>query len=292
VDLLDLLPEDTEIDIAPDLVDPAYALKISNPLAEGELDAPDAAVSSSFDLDADLPDFGRMESELKPAAIGQITVDPGAVQVDDGEMMKFTEDLIKRGNNGLVDNGKLDGIESLDELLDLPPNLLLSKKTLLPSDLLFEFNRAELRESAKVGLMKLALLIDEGERIVARRPREVRRHRVGLVTVEGLARRTLPDEDLPIEPRGGEVLPVARPRDERDFLRVAADHGGRLDRPRAALEQLHAGEVRDRQRAARRMPGDAQSLRGARLHARRDAHCLDGGGLIADVPDAHGAIRR
>lgn len=161
VDLLDLLPEDPEIDIAPDVVDPAYALKISSPLAEGELDAPDTTVSSDFDLEADLPEFGRMESELKPAAVGQITVDPGAVQVDDGEMTKFTEDLIKRGNNGLVDNGKLVGVESLDELLDLPPNILLSKKTLLPSDLLFEFNRAELRESAKVGLMKLALLIDK-----------------------------------------------------------------------------------------------------------------------------------
>lgn len=161
VDLLDLLPEDTEIDIAPSVVDPEYALKISNPLAEGELDAPDTTVSSNFDLAADLPEFGRMESELKPAAVGQITVDPGAVQVDDGAMTKFTEDLIKRGNKGLVDNGKLDGIESLDELLDLPANLLLSKKTLLPSDLLFEFNRADLRESAKVGLMKLALLIDK-----------------------------------------------------------------------------------------------------------------------------------
>ena len=161
VDLLDLLPEDVEIDIAPDVKVPEYALKLSNPLAEGELDAPDTTASSDFDLDADLPEFGRMESELKPAAIGQITVDPGAVQVDDGEMMKFTEDLIKRGNNGLVDNGKLDGIESLDELLNLPPNLLLSKKTLLPSYLIFEFNRAELRESAKVGIMKLALLIDK-----------------------------------------------------------------------------------------------------------------------------------
>lgn len=161
VDLLDLLPENPEIDIAPDVVDPAYSLKISSPLAEGDLNAPDTTVSSNFDLDADLPEFGRMESELKPAAVGQITVDPGAVQVDDGEMTKFTEDLIKRGNNGLVDNGKLAGVESLDELLDLPPNILLSKKTLLPSDLLFEFNRVELRESAKVGLMKLALLIDK-----------------------------------------------------------------------------------------------------------------------------------
>jgi outer membrane protein OmpA-like peptidoglycan-associated protein len=161
VDLLDLLPEDVEIDIAPSIVDPEYALKLSNPLAEGDLDAPDITTSSSFDLDADLPEFGRMEADLKPAAVGQITVDPGAVQVDDGEMTKFTDELIKQGNNGLVDNGKLDGIESLDQLLDLPPNLLLSKKTLLPSDLLFEFNRAALRESAKVGLMKLALLIDK-----------------------------------------------------------------------------------------------------------------------------------
>jgi hypothetical protein len=102
VDLLDLLPEDTEIDIAPDVVDPAYALKISNPLAEGELDAPDTTVSSSFDLDADLPDFGRMESELKPAAVGQITVDPGAVQVDEpgrhglvGQQHVFLDQLMR-----------------------------------------------------------------------------------------------------------------------------------------------------------------------------------------------------
>lgn len=161
VDLLDLLPEDAEIDIVPNVEEAEYALKLSNPLAEGELDAPDQATSSNFDLEADLPEFGRMEEELKPAAIGQITVDPGAVQVDDGEMSRFTDELIKQGNKGLVDNGKLDGIESLDQLLDLPPNLLLAARTLLPSDLIFEFNRAELRESAKVGLMKLALLIDK-----------------------------------------------------------------------------------------------------------------------------------
>ena len=160
VDLLELLPKDVEIDIAPSIVDPEYALKMSNPLAEGELDAPDTKRSSKFDINSDLPEFGRMEEDLKPAAVGQITVDPGAVVVDDGQLNAFTDQLIKKGNKGLVDNGKLEGIESLDQLLDLPPNLLLSKKTLLPSDLLFEFNRAELRESAKVGLMKLGLLID------------------------------------------------------------------------------------------------------------------------------------
>ncbi len=161
VDLLDLLPEDVEIDMAPSVLDPEYALKISDPLAAGDLDADAASVSSSFDLDADLPEFGRMETELQPAAVGQITVDPGAVQVDDGQMTNFTDDLIRKGNEGLVDNGKLDGIESLDEMLDLPPDLLLSRKTMLPSDLIFEFNSSNLRETAKIGLMKLVLLIDK-----------------------------------------------------------------------------------------------------------------------------------
>ena len=97
---------------------------------------------------------------LQPAAIGQVTVDPGAVQMDDSELGTFTDDLIKRGAGGNVEHGALDGIASLDDLLDLPPNILLASKTMLPSDLLFEFNSTELRESAKVGLMKLALLMD------------------------------------------------------------------------------------------------------------------------------------
>ncbi len=160
IDLLDILPKDVDIDIAPN-VDPQYALKMSNPLASGEVNEKVNEISSKFDLEANLPDFGRMTTELQPAAVGQIIVDPGSVKVDDGEMANFTDELIKKGNNGLVDQGKLDGVESLDQLLNLPENLLLSKKTLLPSDLLFEFNRADLRENAKVGLMKLALLIDK-----------------------------------------------------------------------------------------------------------------------------------
>ena len=161
IDLLEMLPKDVDIDISPNVVDPEYAIKMSNPLASGEVSQTVNEISSKFDLEANLPEFGRMTTELQPAAVGQIIVDPGAVKVDDGEMANFTDQLIKQGNQGLVDQGKLDGVESLDQLLNLPANLLLSKKTLLPSDLLFEFNRAELRESAKVGLMKLALLIDK-----------------------------------------------------------------------------------------------------------------------------------
>lgn len=160
VDLLNALPKDQEIDIKPEVLEPEYALKMQNPAMAGDPAAVAMEVSAGLEIEADLPELGRQPEALKPAEVGQVTVDPGAVQVDDNELGKFTEDLIKRGAGGNVEKGALDGIASLDDLLDLPPNILLASKTMLPSDLLFEFNSAELRESAKVGLMKLALLMD------------------------------------------------------------------------------------------------------------------------------------
>ncbi len=160
IDLLKALPKDLEIDIKPDIDKAEYALQMKNPAAAGDPAAVAMEDSTGFDVEADLPEMGREPSQLRPAEIGQITVDPGAVQGEDTEIGKYTDDLIKKGANGLVEKGALDGIASLDDLLDLPPNILLGKKTMLPSDLLFEFNSSELRESAKVGLMKLALLMD------------------------------------------------------------------------------------------------------------------------------------
>ena len=160
VELLDLLPKDQEIDIKPEIIEAEYAIRLKNPAREGTPEAVALEVSSGFEIEADLPELGREPESIRPAEIGQITVDPGAIQADDSELGKFTEELIRQGANGKVEKGTLDGVASLDAMLDLPPNILLGKKTLLPSDLLFEFNRSELRESAKVGLMKLCLLMD------------------------------------------------------------------------------------------------------------------------------------
>lgn len=160
IDVLEMLPEDTELDFSPSIDDPEFTLALSNPLAEGDLAGEETPLASSLTVDMSFPDLGRMDTELPPAAIGQITIDPGALEIEDTAFDQFTESLSKRGNEGLVEDGKLQGVESLDSLLDLPPNLLLGKKTLLPSDLIFEFNRADLKETAKTGLMKLALLID------------------------------------------------------------------------------------------------------------------------------------
>lgn len=160
IDLLRALPDDQEIDIKPDVSEPEFALQMSKPAQEGDPAGLAQEVASSFEIEADLPEFGREPSPLTPAAVGQMIIDPGSVVADDDSLGRFTEDLIQQGTDGKAHKGVLDGVTSLDDLLDLPPNILLSKKTMLPSDLLFEFNQAELRESAKVGLMKLALLMD------------------------------------------------------------------------------------------------------------------------------------
>ena len=165
VDLLAKLPPDQEIDIKPDVTEPEYALRMTNPAADGEPAAVAADFSAGMEIDADLPSLGRMEESLPPAATGQITVDPGAVQADEVDLSKFTEDLLKKGARGKVKGGALDGVTSLDALIGLPANVLINKKTMLPSDLLFDFNRADLRESAKVGLMKLGLLIDRNPKL-------------------------------------------------------------------------------------------------------------------------------
>lgn len=160
IELLDILPKDMEIDIKPDVVQAEYALQMQNPAREGNPEAVALEISSGLEIDSEIADLGREPVNIKPAELGQITVDPGAVQADDSEIGKFTEDLIRKGANGKVENGTLDGVTSLDSLLNLPPNILLSKKTMLPSDLLFEFNSSDLRESARVGLMKLGMLMD------------------------------------------------------------------------------------------------------------------------------------
>jgi outer membrane protein OmpA-like peptidoglycan-associated protein len=160
IDLLRALPDNKEIDMKPEVIDPEYALQMSKPLQEGDPTALAQQTASNFEIEADLPQLGREPSKLPPAAVGQVTIDPGSMTAEDDNLGRLTDDLIKQGAGGKVEKGALDGVASLDDLLDLPPNLLLSKKTMLPSDLLFEFNQAELRESAKVGLMKIALLMD------------------------------------------------------------------------------------------------------------------------------------
>jgi OOP family OmpA-OmpF porin len=159
IDLLAKLPDDIEIDIKPGIVEAEYALKMQNPAIEGDPTAIAMELSSNLEIDGDLPELGRQPESIRPAEVGQLTVDPGAINADDTDLGSGS-DLIKYGAGGKTETGTIDGVTSLENMLDLPPNLLLGSKTMLPSDLLFEFNSSELKESAKIGLMKLGLLMD------------------------------------------------------------------------------------------------------------------------------------
>ncbi len=161
IEILDILPKDQEIDIKPEIIEAEYAIRLQNPAREGSPEAVALEISSGLEIVADLPELGLQPESIRPAEVGQLTVDPGAVQSDDSNIGKFTEDIIRRGANGNVAEGKLDGMTSLENMLDLPANILVGKKTMLPSDLLFEFNSSELRESAKIGIMKLIFLMDK-----------------------------------------------------------------------------------------------------------------------------------
>jgi outer membrane protein OmpA-like peptidoglycan-associated protein len=160
IDVLASLPEDTELDITPDTIDPEFAIKPQQPLAEGAAEAIEFDPAENFDLDTELPEMGKTADPLPLAAEGQVIVDPGDVDVTDPSLDAFTEEILKKGAGGTADQGALDGVVTLDDLVGLPENVLVGKKTMLPSDLLFEYDSAELRESARVGLMKLALLVE------------------------------------------------------------------------------------------------------------------------------------
>ena len=161
VDLLPLL-KDQEIEMKPDIDQTKIGLAPGNPAQAGDPRSEAIDISASLDsTKLDLPEFGRQDYEMKPAAIGQVTIDPGAAKADPLNLDKFTDDLVKQGAGGKAEKGSLDGLASLDELLGLPANELLGKTTMLPSDLLFAFNKYDVRESAKVGLSKLGMVLDK-----------------------------------------------------------------------------------------------------------------------------------
>jgi len=160
IDMLAKLPENTEMDLKPDLTDPEFAVRLENPAMAGD---PAGAVidpAAGIDLDTSLPELGHTDDTLPLAADSQVIVDPGASVADDTNLDRFAADLLKKGAGGNVEAGTLDGVVTLDDMVGLSPDVLVGKKTMLPSDLLFEYNSAELRQSARVGMMKLALIID------------------------------------------------------------------------------------------------------------------------------------
>lgn len=163
-----------DIEVLEQLKDPELTMKPDVDVASFDVDIKMEAPSLSGDPAGDLADaaaameisaeemdsLGKTETITPTAAEGQMIVDPGSEISKDDSLDDFMADLIKKGNNGKVPDGRLDGTSSLDEIAGLPENVLISKTTMLPGDLLFEFNSDRLREGSKVGMLKIALVMD------------------------------------------------------------------------------------------------------------------------------------
>jgi len=159
IDLLDIMPKDTELDIRPDVVNPEIALRMQVPALDGALLGEMLKPVPGPMVAAEIENLGRMEETLTPSA-GQVIVDPGEARADLLDPDEFNEQLMKKGAEGAGKNGVMEGYTSLDDMLNLPGNALTNTTGMIGSDLLFDYNSPVLRESARVSMLKVARLLD------------------------------------------------------------------------------------------------------------------------------------
>ena len=158
----ELIPEldNMELDISPEIMQPEVALEASIPLDSGEEFGELLEPVAAPEVDHVLDQIGRTENLFEEAATGQIMVEEGSVKADIVDPDEYLKDMAKKGSGGLSEEGLPSGYASIDGLLRMATGELSRSRAALPSDLLFEYDSAQLRETARLGLMKLAMLID------------------------------------------------------------------------------------------------------------------------------------
>ncbi len=162
VEILEQL-KDPELTMKPDATVAEFNvdIKIEAPALAGDPLSNAAEIAASMEISAsDLTSLGKMDTPLPKAADGQMIVDPGADVAKADPLDSYMEELIRKGNQGTSPHGVPGGTSTLDEIAGLPENVLVGKTTMLPGDLLFEFNSATLQSGSKVAMQKIALVMD------------------------------------------------------------------------------------------------------------------------------------
>ncbi len=158
----ELIPEldNTELDLSPEILEPEVALEASIPLDAGEEFGELLEPVAAPQVDHVLSEIGRTENLFEEAAAGQVMIEEGSVKADIVDPDELLKDVVSKGSGGLSEDGLPSGYASIDGLLRMATGELSRSRAALPSDLLFEYDSAQLRETARLGLMKLAMLID------------------------------------------------------------------------------------------------------------------------------------
>jgi len=162
LDMLESMP-DVEMDISPEIE--TIQVPMSDPAAEGAFEGEVMEVMKAPLLEPALPDMGKTEDFFPRSRDSQVAIDPGARDAAEHDPDVYT-DTLRKGAGGDSDNGLLKDFTSLDAMARMDGNSLLTSKALIGSDLLFDFNSATLRQSARVSLMKVALLIDKHPKLI------------------------------------------------------------------------------------------------------------------------------
>ena len=157
LDVLENLPE-MDIDISPDIE--KLEVPMAKAAAAGDLEGTSIEPMKAPVFEPDLPDLGKTEDFFPRSRDSQVAVGPGARMAEKYDPDAYA-DTLRKGAEGNADDGLLKDFTSLDAMARMDGNSLLTTKALIGSDLLFDFNSFELRQSARVSLMKVALLIDK-----------------------------------------------------------------------------------------------------------------------------------
>ena len=162
LDMLENMAE-MEMDISPDIE--TIQVPMSEPAAAGQLDAEMLEQVNAPIFEATLPDMGKTDDFFPRSRDSQLAVDPGEREAAEHDPDVYT-DALRKGAGGNAENGLLKDFTSLDAMTRMDGNSLLTSKALIGSDLLFDFNSSTLRQSARVSLMKVALLIDKHPNLI------------------------------------------------------------------------------------------------------------------------------
>lgn len=159
LEMLEEAPVDLEVDFSPTIDEPEMTVDMEMPAIKGDAFSTAEELTAGADLSADVENLGVTDDFIMPAK-GQITIDAGIQNADSFDPDKFSKELAK-GAGGDTEDGVIKGFTPLGEMTRLSRSDLDKAKGMIGSDLLYEFGKATLRDSAKNSLMKVVLLIDK-----------------------------------------------------------------------------------------------------------------------------------
>ncbi len=153
--------KDKDVLLTPVIQDMAANVTLSKPAPgkPGDLVDDISSIKSAIDVDAS-ESLLSQPSTLKPSpmkpADDQMIIDANVLQSGAGD---FKDDIIKSTKKGTGGNNGLDGFANLDDLVNYQGPITGDFKTMLRTDLLFDFGSAALRSDARISLMKLGMII-------------------------------------------------------------------------------------------------------------------------------------